>query len=112
MEQQPFGCGGLLNAVDLYIRKPQEIVLVGNSDTPDTRALLDTIHRHYLPNKTVLRIDPQRLEDTLATLPSLRGLLAGKAQVDSKTTAYVCHNFTCSLPITEPTALAALLTGA
>jgi uncharacterized protein YyaL (SSP411 family) len=32
-------------------------------------------------------------------------VLAGKAQVDGKATVYVCHNFTCSLPVTDPEAL-------
>ena len=37
-------------------------------------------------------------------------LLAGKTQVDGKLTAYVCHNFTCSLPVTEWGALKELVT--
>ena len=112
IEQQPFGCGGLLNALDFYLRKPQEIVLVGNPDAPDVQALLHTVHRHYLPNKTVVRLDPRRPEESLQTFPLLRDLLAGKTQVDGKATVYVCHNFTCSLPVTEPAALTALLSGA
>ena len=112
IEQQPFGCGALLNALDFYLRKPQEIVLVGNPDAADAQALLQTMQRHYLPNKTVVRLDPRRLEETLPTLPLLRDLLAGKTQVDGKATVYVCHNFTCSLPVTEPAALTALLSDA
>jgi uncharacterized protein YyaL (SSP411 family) len=45
-------------------------------------------------------------------LPRLRDVLAGKSQVDGKATVYVCHNFTCSLPVTEPAALTALLSNA
>ena len=52
------------------------------------------------------------MEEGLDTLPLLREVLAGKTQVDGKATVYVCHNFTCSLPVTEPAALRALLTGA
>jgi hypothetical protein len=110
MEQQPFGCGGLLNAVDFYLHKPQELVLVGNPNAPDAQALLRTIYGHYLPNKTLVRLDPQHVEERLRTLPLLRDLLAGKTQVNGKATVYVCHNFTCSLPVTEPAALTALLT--
>jgi uncharacterized protein len=109
MEQQPFGFGGLLTALDFYLQKPQEIVLIGAPATADTRALLQTIHAHYVPNKTLVQIDPRQLDTDLEALPLLRQVLAGKTQVDGKATVYVCHNFTCSLPVTEPAALAALL---
>ncbi len=112
MEQQPFGFGSLLSALDFYLHKPQEIVLIGDPSALDTQALLKTIHQQYIPNKTLLQLDPQNLEETLDTLPLLREVLAGKAEVDRKATVYVCHNFTCSLPVTEPDALIELLTSA
>ncbi len=112
MEQQPFGFGSLLSALDFYLHKPQEIVLIGDPSALDTQALLKTIHQQYIPNKTLLQLDPQNLEETLDTLPLLRQVLAGKAEVDRKATVYVCHNFTCSLPVTEPDALIELLTSA
>jgi uncharacterized protein YyaL (SSP411 family) len=111
MEQQPFGFGGLLTALDFYLHKPQEIVLVGHLDTPEAQALLQAIRRQYLPNKTLLHIDPQRLEETLQALPLLGDVLAGKTQVNGKATVYVCHNFTCSLPVTEAEALTTVLAG-
>ena len=86
-------------------------MLVGAPSAPDTQALLQAIQQHYVPNKTLLQIDPQQLEETLDTLPLLRDVLAGKTQVDGKATVYVCHDFTCSLPVTESEALATLLTG-
>ena len=95
-----------MNTLDFYLRKPQEIVLVGNPDAADTQALLRVIHSQYLPNKTLVRLDPQRFAADLDTLPLLQDLLAGKTQVNDKATVYICHNFTCSLPITEPQALA------
>jgi uncharacterized protein YyaL (SSP411 family) len=33
----------------------------------------------------------------------------GKTAIDGKATAYVCHNFTCSQPVTEWDALEKLL---
>jgi hypothetical protein len=33
---------------------------------------------------------------------------AGKTAIDGKTTVYVCRGESCSLPVTEPDALAAL----
>ena len=109
MEQQPFGYASLLSVCADYLHKPQEIVLIGTPDAPDTQALLAALHRTYVPHKTLVLIDPQRAEAALAALPLLRDVMAGKTQIDGKATAYVCHDFTCSLPITEPVELVALL---
>jgi len=59
--------------------------------------------------KLLLQIDPHDIATILEAFPLLRDVLAGKTQVGSKATVYVCHNFTCSLPVTEPEALTALL---
>jgi uncharacterized protein YyaL (SSP411 family) len=63
-----------------------------------------------MPNKTLLLIKPQQVAETLEGWPRLRDVLAGKTQVDGMATVYVCHDFTCSLPLTEPQALIDLLT--
>jgi hypothetical protein len=36
-------------------------------------------------------------------------LLAGRATVDGRPAAYVCENFACQLPVTEPDQLSAAL---
>lgn len=109
MEQQPFGVGSMLATLDFYVRKPQEIVLIGTPDAEDTQAMLRALHQQYIPNKVLFQIDPQHVAVALEALPLLRDVLAGKAQVDGKATVYVCHNFTCSLPVTDPETLTALL---
>ena len=109
VEQQPFGYASLLSVCADYLHKPQEIVLIGTPNAPDTQALLAALHRTYVPHKTLVLIDPQRAGAALAALPLLRDVLAGKTQIDGKATVYVCHDFTCSLPVNEPAELAALL---
>ena len=111
MEQQPFGYGSLVGVCVDYLNRPQEIVLIGEPDAPDTRDMLDTVYRSYVPYKTLIQIDPQHVESAVAALPLLRDVLAGKSQVGDKATVYVCHDFTCSLPVTESAELAALLSG-
>jgi uncharacterized protein len=108
MEQQPFGVGSLLATLDFYVRKPQEIVLIGTPDAEDTQAMLRALYQQYIPNKVLFQIDPQHVTAALGALPLLRDVLTGKAQVDGKATVYVCHNFTCSLPMTDPGALTTL----
>ncbi|MCE2488010.1 MAG: thioredoxin domain-containing protein, partial [Desulfurellaceae bacterium] len=104
MERSPFGFSQLLGALDFYLQRPKQIVLVGDASAPETRQLLARINGLYLPNKTVVCLDPQSLADGKGP-----AALAGKVQVDGQLTAYVCHNFTCSPPATDWGTLKALL---
>ncbi|MBI2985333.1 MAG: thioredoxin domain-containing protein [Deltaproteobacteria bacterium] len=105
MEQQPFGFTHMLSALDFYLEKPKEIVLVGKRDDPAHRELLRRIHSLYVPNKSLQTLEPGE------QLEKVSPLLAGKSQLNSRPTVYVCHNFTCSQPVTEWEDLKALLEG-
>ena len=106
VEQNPFAFSNMLCGLDFYLQRPKEIVLIGDKNAAETQDLLARINGMYLPNKTVVCLDPQALADGAG--PSA---LAGKSQIDAKLTAYVCHNFTCSLPVTDWGGLKELLLG-
>ena len=95
----------MLCAMDFYLQKPKEIVLVGKKEEPSTRDLLKKIHALYLPNKTLQRVAPGE------SLKAISPLLEGKTPINDKPTVYVCHNFTCSQPVTEWEELKGLLEG-
>ncbi len=95
MEKQPFGFAHMLSALDFYLEKPKEIVLVGEKKDRATQDLLSKIHSLYLPNKTL------QLAASGESLKEISPLLEGKTQLNGKPTVYVCHNFTCSRPVTE-----------
>ena len=95
MTSQPFGFAHMLCALDLYVRKPKEIVIVGNRDDSNTAELIKGIRSIYLPNKTVQLVGPDQ------SLEKISPLLEGKTQLDGKATAYVCQNFACSAPVTS-----------
>ena len=99
LEQQPFGFAQMLCALDFYIEKPKEIVVVGAPDEPATLALLQKMRFLYLPNQTIQLFAPSE------PLEGASPLLEGKGQLNGKPTVYVCHDFTCSLPMTEWDAL-------
>jgi uncharacterized protein YyaL (SSP411 family) len=103
MESQPFGFAHMLCALDFYLNKPKEVVLVGNKSDPETAALVKEIHKLYLPNKVVQLVDPNQ------ALEKISPLLQGKSQIDGKPTAYVCYDFTCSAPVRTWTELKPLL---
>ncbi|MFQ5657891.1 MAG: thioredoxin domain-containing protein, partial [Candidatus Methylomirabilales bacterium] len=95
VEKQPFGFANMLSALDFYLEKPKEIVLVGDLEEQATREILGKIQSFYLPNRTLQMVKPGE------PLGKISPLLEGKSQIDCKPTAYVCQNFTCSPPVTE-----------
>jgi uncharacterized protein YyaL (SSP411 family) len=103
MENQPFGFAHMLAALDFYLQKPKEVVLVGDKKEPKTLELLAKIHSLYVPNMTLQLANPEEPLDKISSL------LAGKKQIEAKPTVYVCHNFTCSRPVVECDELKPLL---
>jgi uncharacterized protein YyaL (SSP411 family) len=66
---------------------------------------LETVHQRYLPNKVLVVACPDHADELSQRIP----LLVGRTQIDGAATAYVCENYTCQLPVTEPEALRELL---
>ncbi|HKW86246.1 MAG TPA: thioredoxin domain-containing protein, partial [Nitrospiraceae bacterium] len=107
MDQNAYGSAAMLCTLDFYLAKPKEIVLVGQRTDPRMQNLLSQIHGRYVPNKTLMVVDGT--ED--AGLENVPAVARGKTAIDGKPTAYVCHNFTCSQPVTDGEALVKLLGG-
>jgi uncharacterized protein YyaL (SSP411 family) len=91
----------LLRSADLLAR-PVQLVVVGENDTAATQALLRTAAVADTPNLIRSLVAPD------ASLPTTHPA-AGKGQIGESATAYVCVGAACSLPLTEPDALAAAL---
>jgi uncharacterized protein len=93
LAQSPQGFGHLLQAVDFYTAPAIEVVIVGDPDGDDTRALLDVVTGRFLPNK-VLAVagDPGTVSDEVP-------LFQDRHRLDGKATAFVCEHGTCKLPV-------------
>jgi uncharacterized protein YyaL (SSP411 family) len=96
----------MLVALDLALSKPRQIVIAGKRDAAETRALVAEVHRHFVPNKVVLLADggdgQRYLQEKLEALRAMK-------PIEGKAAAYVCENFTCKAPVTEPGKLGELL---
>lgn len=102
MARQPLAFGHLLCALERVLGRPQEVAIVGEPADQRTQALLAEVRRRFLPNTvTALAASPEAAQAAATTVP----LLAHRGQVDGKPTAYVCENFACQMPVTEPEAL-------
>jgi uncharacterized protein YyaL (SSP411 family) len=103
MRAQPAAFGRLLAALDLYVYPGREIAIVGEPTDARAQALLAEIRGRYLPD-TVVALAPS--EEAAERQAGVVPLLAGRGQVGARPTAFVCRNFVCNLPVTEPTQLA------
>jgi uncharacterized protein YyaL (SSP411 family) len=102
MARYPRAFGHALSALDAYLATNQEIVIIGDPQEAATQTLLETVHGRYLPNKVLVVARLDQVDELSQRIP----MLLGRAQVDGVPTAYVCKNYTCQLPVTEPKALA------
>jgi uncharacterized protein YyaL (SSP411 family) len=90
LPQAPSAFGHALCALDLHFSPPREIAVIGPPDADVARAALAP----FQPN-TVVAFGPS--EDV--------PLLHGKGLVDGRPAVYVCENFACQRPVTEPSSL-------
>ena len=96
----------MLNAVDLALAEPVELVLAPGDDAPVAEhAFLRVIHDHFLPHVSLARtLSP---DGQPANLP----LTQGRGPLDNTTTVYLCHGNVCGAPILTPEELAGRLDG-
>ena len=94
------GFGHWLNALDLYLTGPQELGIVGAPHQPATKALLQTVHSKFLPNRVLVGRDPG--DPDIFPTP----ILEQRDVVNGSPTAYVCHGYVCELPTGDPLELA------
>jgi uncharacterized protein len=96
----------MLVALDYSLSKPRQIVIAGKNDSPETRALLKEVRRHFLPKAILLLADGGEGQKSLG---EKNEAIRGMSLVHGKPAAYVCENFTCKAPVTDPKELATLL---
>ncbi|HEX8706899.1 MAG TPA: thioredoxin domain-containing protein [Pyrinomonadaceae bacterium] len=104
LERYGAAFGRLLCALDFHLSSPREIAVIGESDSPETRALLREIWSRYLPNKIVVQA-PEGDARAAEAVPLLRE----RPMLKGRSTAYVCENYTCRSPVTSPAELAGQL---
>ena len=96
----------MLVALDYWLSKPRQIVIAGKKDAPETQALFKAVHSHFLPKTILLLADGS---DGQKFLGEKNEAIRAMSMIDGKPAAYVCENFTCKAPVTEPKQLAKLL---
>jgi hypothetical protein len=84
----------LLQALDFHFAAVREVAIVG----PDARALERVVRDAFRPHLVLAGGEADGVP-----------LLEGRAPVGGRAAAYVCENFACRQPVTEPAELEELL---
>jgi len=98
LSEHPSGFAHMLSGYSLFLN-PEEIGIIGPREDYRTIAMLKEIFLAYLPNKILSFKDPQEKSDQ-DWIPFLKDKDASRIP-----TTFICRNFTCLPPITDPKAL-------
>jgi uncharacterized protein len=90
--EHPDAFAHMLRALDFHLSPTREVALVGE----DLDELAAVVRKDVRPH-LVMAGGPEGSEQP--------PLLASRTMVDGKTAAYVCENFACQLPVTDPDGL-------
>jgi uncharacterized protein len=105
-ERSPQALPQLLCALELARQPPRTVVLAGDPAADDFRALAAVLHERLGPRRALLAADGGEGQRWLA---GRAPYVAEMKPLGGRATAYVCEDFTCRPPVTEPAALRRML---
>ena len=98
LKESPRAMPYMLCALDYALSDPRQIVIAGQKDAADTKALLKVLHDRFIPVKVVMLADSSNQTE----LSKLASSISGMKPVNGKATAYVCVHFVCKRPTNDP----------
>ena len=106
INEAPSAYTQLMMGIDFALGPSQEIVIAGNSDSADTKKMLDAIRAKFIPNKVVLL---RPLDKETPEIAGIAPFTKNQTSVGGKATAYVCRNYVCNKPTTDVKEMVGLL---
>jgi uncharacterized protein YyaL (SSP411 family) len=104
--EYPQALPAMLVAIDQALSRPRQVVIAGAATAPETAALVATARTAPGRARTILALTGHADD---AWLAERAPWMAGMRTDSGRATAYVCDDFACRAPVTNPAALAALL---
>ncbi len=105
----PHALPQLLCALEPALESPRHVVLAGDPRAVDFQALAAVTAERLGPRRSLLAADGGEGQRWLAARAPW---LAAMQPLGGRATAYVCEDYTCQAPVTEPAGLRRLLFGA
>jgi uncharacterized protein YyaL (SSP411 family) len=102
----PSGYTQMMVGLGFGIGPSYEIVIVGNPEAKDTKEMLNSLRKHFIPNKVVLLRPSDQEEPDIIRLAKFTEY---QSSFDGKATAYVCLDYACKMPTTDTEEMLKLL---
>ena len=105
LAKAPSAFGQMLCVADSFLAPLKEVAIVGDPTAQDSQALLKSINGQFTPDVALALCNPEDIESAGKVIP----LLAERKPLDGNATAYVCRQFVCKRPTTDPEQLRTLV---
>lgn len=99
VRESPIAYAHFLTAFEFMLGPNFEVILSGVSGAEDTKAMVRAIRSHYAPDAVVIF---RPAEEASPEITGIAGFTRDVEMVEGKATAYVCTNYACDIPTTDP----------
>jgi uncharacterized protein YyaL (SSP411 family) len=108
MGGNPAGFTHMVSALDMAQHGTAEVIIAGDPGKDDTKRFVQALQRSYLPAVTAAVVNPHNPD------PAIREIIpyaSDMKTVDGRAAAYVCKDFACLAPTTDPDEMLRALSG-
>jgi len=102
LEKMPYAMPQMLVALDSLLNKPKQIIIAGSNNDETAYRMMREVLTRFIPDKVIVKIDPKDAAKSITFASKV-------VQSSAETTAYVCENFACRLPVKNVKELLELL---
>lgn len=96
----------LMTALDFALGSSSEVVIIGEPQKEDTAKMLQTVRSRFLPRKVVLF---RSSHEKYPEITDLAKFTKDMKRKEGKATAFVCRDYVCKAPTTDPHTMLQLL---
>ncbi len=102
LARYPTGFGQWLIAVDFALASVNEVAILGDRESAQTQAMVDTLWKQYQPHLVAAISEPNINLEVPRHLQGFPKLLENRTLLNDQPTAYVCQGFVCQQPVNSP----------
>jgi uncharacterized protein YyaL (SSP411 family) len=97
INRMPSAFTQVLSSLDFGFGESYEILIAGEKNNEATKEFINYFRNKFLPNKIILLKEPG--DNKLKTIAPFTEF---QTQRNNKTTVYICRNYVCEMPLTDP----------